>query len=261
MQQAGESFLRKLAEAARARVDSGYYEIGEGSGTKKVSLLGSLTAKDRIPIIAEVKLRSPAEGRFLGSSDIRRLAEAYERGGAAGISVLTEPEHFDGQLGYLAMVKEAVGLPVMMKDVVVDPAQVEAGRRAGADAVLLIAGIFAEGMARGELDDVVELAHREGLEAVVEVHDEGELDIALSGDTDIVGVNNRDLGTLSVSTKVSENLLRKGPFAKPVICESGISTRNEIESLRSLGADGFLIGSALMKSRDPESTLRELSRL
>lgn len=240
---------------------AGYYQVPGESEGRKLSLAKSLRRKDKIPIIAEVKFLSPVEGRLADRSDVGQVAEAYERGGASGISVLTEPEHFDGRLSYVSVVKRSVGIPVMMKDIIIDETQVEAARRLGADAVLLITGIFARGYADGTLADMVVRVHSEGMEAVVEAHDEGELDVALSSEADVVGINNRNLGDLSVSIDISRRLLRRGHFAKPVICESGISTRDQIVSLRRLGADGFLIGSALMKSREPVSALKDLSNL
>ncbi|MDG6910348.1 MAG: indole-3-glycerol-phosphate synthase [Nitrososphaerota archaeon] len=261
MQRTGESFLAELAKAARSRVAAGYYKVPSESEARKLSLAKSLRRKDRIPIIAEVKFRSPAEGRLARRRDVGEVAAAYESGGASGISVLTEPEHFDGRLGYVSMVKRSVRIPVLMKDVVVDEAQVEAARRLGADAVLLITGIFERGEADGTLAEMIARVHSGGMEVVVEAHDERELDVALSNEADVVGINNRNLADLSVSTAVSRRLLRRAPFAKPVICESGIGTRGEVVSLKRLGADGFLIGSALMKSKSPASALRELTRL
>lgn len=225
-----------------------------------MSLAGSLKTAGRVPVIAEVKFRSPSEGTLSEGKDVERIARAYERGGAAGISVLTEPEHFDGRLEYLATVRGAVSIPVLMKDIVVDRAQVDAAGKLAADAVLLIAGVFIGGMAESPLEEMVSRVHQRGLEAVVEVHNEEEYMRAVSGEADVVGINNRDLRTLAVSIDTSRKLLKLAPRPKAVICESGISTKDEIDSLRALGADGFLLGSVLMKSKDPEVTLRRLTK-
>ena len=260
MQQADESFLVRLATSARARVASGYYDVVTEKRGRRLSLARSLMSGGRIPIIAEVKFRSPADGRLAEPKSVREVAERYEEGGASGISVLTEPEHFDGRLDYVPTVKQAVGIPVLMKDVFVAEPQVAAADRLGADAVLLIVGVFACGGAAIGLERMLTSVHAKGMEALVEVHDEDELAIALSSAADVVGINNRNLSDLSVSLDVSRRLLHKGPFAKPVICESGISTRNQVESLMALGASGFLVGSELMKSKDPAGVLRALSR-
>ncbi|MDG6941322.1 MAG: indole-3-glycerol-phosphate synthase [Nitrososphaerota archaeon] len=251
--------MARLVRSARARVDDGYYDVREEKSLRRFSLAKSLRREDRIPIIAEVKFRSPADGKLTAQRDVGELAKAYERGGAAGISVLTEPEHFDGRLEYIPAVKKAVGVPVLMKDVIVDGVQVEAACRLGADAVLLIAGVFRNEYAAARMESMLANVHSMGMEALVEAHDETELAIALSSDADVVGINNRNLGDLSVSLDTSRRLLRKGPFAKPVICESGISSRDQVESLVALGADGFLVGSALMKSNDLAGSIRALS--
>ena len=259
MQQAETNFLRELVDSAKSRVDRGYYQVPEAAWTPRASLVESLRVKDRIPIIAEVKFRSPAEGRLTRRRDVEDIARTYECGGAVGISVLTEPDHFEGRLDYVSVVKRTVRVPVLMKDVVVDRAQVEAGRRVGADAVLLIAGVFGGGIEYPSLAEMVKDIHRKGMEAVVEVHDAGEYKTALAWEADIVGINNRDLRTLRVSLDISRRLLGRRLRVKPVICESGIRTKEEVDELRGLGADGFLLGSVLMKSGDSEATLRRLS--
>lgn len=223
-------------------------------------MVASLRREGRVPIIAEVKFRSPAEGRLSDTKSVREIACAYERGGAAAISVLTEPEHFEGRLDYVLAVRQ-VGVPVLMKDIFVDEAQVEAADRLGADAVLLIVGALAGEGGAGGLEGMLASVHAKGMEAVVEAHDESEFAIALASDADVVGINNRNLSDLSVSLDVSRRLLGKGPFSKPVICESGIDSREQVKSLVGLGASGFLVGSALMKSADPTESLRALSRI
>lgn len=260
MQQTDENFLKRLALSARARVSSGYYDVRAEERHQRLSLRDSLRREGRTPIIAEIKFRSPVDGRLAEPKSVREVAEAYEEGGASGISVLTEPEHFDGRLDYIPIVKRAVGIPVLMKDIFVDEAQVDAAYRLGADAALLIVGIFESGNATSGLDSMLASIHASGMEALVEVHDESELAIALSSAADIVGINNRNLGDLSVSLDVSRKLLSEGPFRKPIICESGIRARNQIESLAALGASGFLIGSELMRSSDPASFLKAMSK-
>lgn len=259
MLRANEGFLAGLVRSAKTRVADGYYEVSEPTPGRGLSLSRSLREMGRIPVIAEVKFRSPAHGTLKESGDAASIAMAYEKGGAAAISVLTEPGNFGGELGYLSKVARAVEIPVMMKDIIVDERQVEAARSCGADAVLLIARVFAREFGTGELEEMVGDVHRKGLEAVVEVFDQEEYDSAVSGRADVVGINNRDLDTLGVSLDVSKRILTAGPHPKPVICESGISTREEILALRELGADGFLIGSALMKSEDPVAVLGRMT--
>ena len=261
LHRADDGFLARLAQDARSRTASGYYAVEEGARGGGASLLGALSAEGRVPVIAEVKFRSPSEGVIAKRKDVVEIARAYQRGGAAAISVLTEPTNFGGRLEYLSQVRRAVKLPVLMKDVIVDEVQVRAGARAGADAVLLIAAVFRSGMADRSLEEMVGLCHREGAEVVVEVHDEEEFEQATGGEADVVGINNRDLRTLSVSLETSRRLLSLGPHSKPVICESGISGRGDVEALLGLGARGFLVGSALMRASDPVAALGELTRV
>jgi indole-3-glycerol phosphate synthase len=261
VQRTDTTFLGELVRAARARVGRGYYDVTEKGGFERRSLVDALGTRERIPIVAEVKFRSPAEGRLSKTKDVGWLAQAYQKGGAAAVSVLTEPDHFEGHLEYLSAVKNSVDLAVLMKDIVVDERQVTAARNLGADAVLIIASAFGSGEGGEALDDLIGNAHENGLEVLLEVHDETEYGRALSGNADVVGINNRDLRTLGVSLGVSKRLLKDSAHSKPVICESGIRTREEIDALRRLGADGFLLGSALMRAKDPEGTLRSLSRL
>jgi len=259
MLRANDDFIGTLAASARRTVSEGYYDgaIEPGEFAHR-SLREALAAAKGMPLITEVKFRSPAEGPLRAASDVRAIARAYQRGGAAAISVLTEPKHFDGSLGYLAAVKRSVDVPVLMKDVVVDPVQVDAAQASGADAVLLMDAVFRSRLASVGLREMIERAHSRGLEVLLEAHTEAEYAESLQTEADLVGINNRDLRTLEVSLETSRRLLAGRPHAKPVVCESGLTRASELAELRSLGADGFLVGSALMKSADIEGTVREL---
>jgi indole-3-glycerol phosphate synthase len=258
MQHPNRNFVYTLADSARKTVSEGYYQVDEVSLPHR-SLAAAIHGSTRIPIITEVKFRSPAEGSLRDRGDAAEIARKYEAGGAVGISVLTEPKHFEGSIEYLVRVKRAVSLPVLMKDVVVDPVQIEAARRIGADAVLLMAGIFTAGLSDLPLEGMTDLAHSRGLEVLLEAHTKDEYLGAIRSSADVVGINNRDLDTLEVSLETSRRLLREGKGSKTVISESGLSKRSELLELRSLGADGFLIGSSLMKSKDIEGSVRELA--
>jgi indole-3-glycerol phosphate synthase len=258
MQGRDESFISTLVKAAEKTISEGYYNIKEGR-LSHASLVDSILSCKDIPVIAEVKFRSPAQGQLREEGDVAAIARAYERGGARGISVLTEPKHFLGSLQYLKKVKESVAIPVLMKDIVIDPVQLEAAQAVGADAVLLIASIFGSNLGRHSLGKLIDHAHARNLEVLLEVHTDEEYGLALESAADLVGINNRDLSTLRVSLDVSKRLLKGRRKTKPVICESGFSERKEMEQLRSLGADGFLVGSALMKATDIEAAVRALT--
>ncbi len=266
------NFVFALARSAAQSIAEGYYrELGDepDAGLEHRSLKESILGSKRTPLIAEIKFTSPAEGKLRPAGDVKKIARSYERGGVSGISVLTEPKHFDGDIRYLPLVKKAVHVPVLMKDVVIDPVQIDAGAKMGADAVLFIAAIFANGLARATLDEMFSRAHDRGLEVLFEAHTQDEYALALESEADVVGINNRNLDSLEVSLSTSKRLLaagrelrerlKKSSRDKPVISESGIKTRREIEELRELGADAFLVGTAFMKSADIEAKVRSLT--
>ncbi len=258
MQRPNRSFIYTLVESARKTISEGYYRVEEVKLPRR-SLRSAIRPGPRIPIIAEVKFRSPAEGSLRAAENVVGIASSYESGGAAGISVLTEPKHFEGRIEYLPSVKRAISLPVLMKDIVVAPVQIEAANRIGADAILLMASIFRAGLADLPLEAMIGLAHSKGLEVLLESHTQEEYLLALASSADVVGINNRNLETLAVSLDTSRRLLLTGKASKTVISESGLSKRSELVELRSLGADGFLVGSSLMRSKDIEEAVRELA--
>jgi indole-3-glycerol phosphate synthase len=265
------NFIFTLARSAAQNIAEGYYRDFEEApeGRQHRSLKEAILRSSLVPLVAEIKFTSPAEGKLRDVGDVASIASAYERGGVAGISVLTEPRHFDGDIGYVPLVKRSVDVPVLMKDIVIDPVQVDAGVRAGADAILFIAAIFMNGLANADLGQMLDRAHAGGLEVLFEAHTESEYLFALGSGADVIGINNRDLGTLEVSLETSRRLLAGGREERarlriagrdaPVISESGITNRRDIDELRALGADGFLVGSALMKSADLERRVRSLT--
>ena len=266
------SFIFTLARSAAQSIAEGYYrDLGKQPAERPPhrSLKDSILSSKLTPLIAEIKFTSPAEGKLRPAGDVKKIARSYERGGVAGISVLTEPKHFDGDIRYLPLVKKSVKVPVLMKDIIIDPVQIDAGAEMGADAVLFIAAIFMNRLARVSLEEMFSRARSRGLEVLFEAHTEKEYMFALESEADVVGINNRNLDTLEVSLGTSKSLLAMGRERrerlrmmgkdKLVISESGINTRREIDELRELGADGFLIGSAFMKSTDLEAKVRSLT--
>jgi indole-3-glycerol phosphate synthase len=205
-------------------------------------------------IIAEVKRRSPSRGEIRADFDPVACATAYARGGAAAISVLTDEPFFGGHLSYLGKVRAAVDLPLLRKDFLVDRYQVDEARVAGADAVLLIVAALAQ-------QDLVVLharAHELGLDALVEVHDEAELDRALEAGASAIGINNRDLRSFETDLAVTERLAPRVPEGVVVVAESGIFTNEEVRRLARAGAGAFLVGESLMRSEDVAQALRAL---
>jgi indole-3-glycerol phosphate synthase len=206
-------------------------------------------------IIAEIKKASPSKGLLQPHFDPRLVADAYARGGAACLSVLTDREYFQGALTDLETAREAVSLPVLRKDFTVDRLQILEAAAHGADAILLIVAIL-ESQA---LRDFRELAEQLGMAALVEVHDEYELEEAMDSGASLIGVNNRNLDTFEVTLETSLRLSERMPSAALRVSESGIRTRNDIDLLRGAGYQAFLVGESLMKATDPASALRELA--
>ena len=209
-----------------------------------------------ISVIAEHKRRSPSAGMIREGSTVREIAVAYERGGGAALSVLTEEEHFGGSLDDLREAVAATDLPVLRKDFTLDRYQLVEAKVAGADAVLLVVGA----LERRELAELYAEAGELDLDALVEVHDERELEAALEVDVDVVGINNRDLTDFSVDMRRTYELLADVPAGKTVVSESGISARAEVEELEGVGVDAVLVGETLMRAPDPEAAVRELTR-
>lgn len=251
-------FLGKLIDDAQKRVDAGYYSVLETVEHQPISLKRAIKSAKNNAIIAEIKPISPVRGPLRPEIDVEDTAIKLERGGATGLSVLTEPDNFGGSLESLRKVRRRVIIPLLMKDIVVDKTQIQAAKRYGADCILLIESVFSKHPVI-PLDDLVQFAHESNLEVLLETHDKDELDRALKSEADIIGVNNRNLATLEIdlltTKRLLENIRDRGD--KTIISESGIETSADLRTLRQVAIDGFLIGSSLMLSNDLEGKIRE----
>jgi indole-3-glycerol phosphate synthase len=216
----------------------------------------ALGRRDRINVIAECKRRSPSKGVLRAEYDPVAIAAGYAAAGAAAVSVLTEPTFFDGSLEHLSAVRDAVELPLLRKDFIVSRYQVLEARAAGADAVLLIVAALSS----AELTALLTHAAGQGLEALVEVHDRDELRRALDAGADIVGVNNRNLRTLEVDVRASEELIARMPATVVAVSESGLKTADDVVRLRAMGYGAFLVGERFMTQADPGASLGALLR-
>jgi indole-3-glycerol phosphate synthase len=184
------------------------------------------------------------------------IVRAYDRGGAAALSILTEERHFGGSLEDLRAARAATDLPILRKDFTIDPYQLYEAKVAGADAILLVVGALSD----SDLGALYGIASQLELDAIVEVHDEEELERALAIDADVIGINNRNLSDFTVDLGVTFELLTDVPAGKTVVSESGIRTRVDVEELEQVGVDAVLVGEALMRARDPEAACRDLAR-
>jgi indole-3-glycerol phosphate synthase len=229
--------------------------LQERIARQKPSLDFALALKsDHIRLIAEVKKASPSRGMLKPNFNPTELAQTYAEGGATAISVLTESNYFMGSIEHLEAIKEVVQLPLLRKDFIFDPYQVYESRAYGADALLLIAAILSQ----RQLEELISLSHGLGLKCLVEVHNEGELERAIISESEIIGINNRDLNTFSVDINTTRRLRPLVPEEKIVVSESGIKSQRDIEKLRYWRVDAVLVGEALVTAADIRAKMKEL---
>jgi indole-3-glycerol phosphate synthase len=254
--------IEQLIAGAREGVEARRRDLPQADLESRLSARGEdrpfneALVRPGLSLIAEFKRRSPSAG-WLAPEEIDLAAQvaAYERGGAAALSVLTDEPHFGGSLADLRAARAACDLPIIRKDFIVEPYQLYEAAVNGADAVLLIVAALG--------DEALRSLHQEArsidLDCLVEVHDEGELERALEAGAEVIGINNRNLDEMSVDIATTFELMPDVPAGKTVVAESGISGRAELEELDRVGVDAVLIGGALMAAPDPEAKVRELT--
>lgn len=251
-------FLDVLAHDSKETIESGYYEKIAPIQRLRGSLRNAISESKINPIITEIKSASPSVGVIRRNVKPNMIAKAMEKGGAVGISVLTEPKHFNGSLEALAQTREAVKLPILMKDIIIIPEQIEAASQLGADAVLLIEALFERGYCETSVDKMTAFAHAMDLEVLLETHTEEEFKSAIETDADLVGINNRNLETLKIDLDTTKRILEKHRNSgKLVVSESGIKTQEDLRFIRSCGASAFLIGSSIMSTENIEEKVKE----
>ena len=247
---------RREVERLKVEVPASQLERRIEERTRPQNLAGALWG-DTVRVIAEVKKASPTRGVLRADFDPASLAAAYADNGAAAISVLTNAAHFQGSVEHLEAVHKAVGeggIPVLRKEFIFDPYQVCEARAYGADAVLLIVSILSPRL----LGELLKVAQSFWMQALVEVHDEEELKVALDAGAEIIGINNRNLHTFDTDLAVTERLAPLIPADRVIVSESGISSRDHIERLQKAGVHAVLVGEALVTADDPDARLREL---
>jgi indole-3-glycerol phosphate synthase len=253
--------IEQLIEGAREGVSARKREVpqaeleGQLSGRGQDRPFQEALTRPGLSLIAEFKRRSPSKGAIRPDADVASQVAAYERGGAAALSVLTDAPHFGGSLDDLRAARSAATLPILRKDFIVDPYQLYEAAVYGADAVLLIVRALDD----RHLEDLYEEARGLDLDCLVEVHDSEELERALEVDVEVIGINNRNLDEQRVDIQTTFELMPDVPAGKTVVAESGISGREELFELERVGVDAVLIGGALMTADDPELKTRELT--
>jgi indole-3-glycerol phosphate synthase len=257
----GLSKLEELVEGAREQVERRKQlmsaetlraQLGTRGGSRPFS---EALVRPGLSLIAEFKRRSPSSGEIRPGAEVADVVGAYERGGAAALSVLTEEASFGGSLDDLREARAASELPILRKDFVVDPYQLHEAAVNGADAVLLIVAALDQDELSALFAEAVQL----DLDCVVEVHDEEELELALAIGAEVIGINNRNLDNLRVDIETTAKLITDVPAGKTVVAESGYEFREQLDELERIGVDAVLIGEALMRADDPEERVRELT--
>jgi indole-3-glycerol phosphate synthase len=246
-----------LAKDAKETVESGYYKINPIKNYE-CSFKKSVIESEKTPIITEIKISSPSKSDSK-KINILNTANAMSRGGAIGISVLTEPKHFKGSLNHFKIVREATSIPLLMKDFIVSKIQIETASNLGANAILLIQALFDRNYCDKNREVMIEYAHSKNIEVLLETHTEDEFQRALESDADLIGINNRDLRTLKVNLNTTKKILEKYPdLNETIVSESGIEKQSDIISLRHSGAKAFLVGTAVVAASNVENKVREL---
>jgi indole-3-glycerol phosphate synthase len=252
--------IEQLIDGARRGVEARRLELPQADLEARLSARGEdrpfseALTRPGLSLIAEFKRRSPSAGA-ISDARVSEQVAAYERGGAAALSVLTDEPHFGGSLEDLREARAACGMPIIRKDFIVDPYQLYEAAVNGADAVLLIVRALGEDELRSLYDEARSL----DLDCLVEVHDAEELERALEEiDAEVIGINNRNLDDMSVDVQTTFELITDVPAGKTVVSESGISDRETLQELDDVGVDAVLIGEALMRADDPAAKVREL---
>jgi len=255
------SVLQQIVSRKRERLNQAKGKIFLGEFKARIAGLESpldfrsaVKSEERISLIAEIKRASPSRGIIREDFDLKKIAGIYEEKDVDAVSVLTEEAFFLGDLNHIPSVKRIVSRPVLRKDFIFDEYQVYESRACGADAILLIGSV----LERTQAEEYLHLSRELGLSVLFEVHDLWELEQALRIDTDIIGINNRDLRTLNVDLSTTLKLRREIPSGKIVVSESGIKTREDVIRLQRAGVDAILIGTAFMESKDIGGKIEEL---
>ncbi len=255
--------LSRIIEEKRREVDNAQKRIPLNEIKKKAEgiYINSMFRKNiarrgHINLIAEIKKSSPSKGIIRGQIDPIKIALTYQVAGASAISVLTDERFFDGKLEYIKMIKERVTIPILRKDFIIDEYQIYESAVAGADAILLIAHILTQ----EELDRYLGIAKALGMDVLVEVHNEEEMEKAVRSHAAIIGINNRDLVNFNVDMATTHRLIRLIPENRTIVSESGIESYEQVMFLKSLGVNAVLIGEAFMRAENIGAKVRELMR-
>ena len=252
-----ENILRKLVNNSQAAIDDGVYDIESDLQKSNKDFIQIIKTNQHVTVLTEVKFSSPSLGKIRTLTDPVSIANQMIAGGSKALSVLTQPHLFNGSPEYFMKVRQAVDVPMLMKDIMIDKIQIDAAKKIGADFMLVIQSLFDQGFLK-DIDEFIGYGHKQGLEILLEVHTRQEFKNALKTEADLIGINNRNLDTLEIDLHTTEKVLQGYEKSRPILSESGIETPEDIQYLKKCGADAFLIGSSIMKSDNIEEQVRRL---
>lgn len=250
--------LEKLVENSKKAIKEKVYDIEYRLTKSDKNIIDEIRKNIHASLITEVKFSSPSLGDIRPISDPLTIAKTMMDGGAVGLSVLTQPYLFHGSPKYFAEIRQHVRAPLLMKDIVVDKIQIDAAERLGADIVLLIQSVFDKKFAK-EIDEFVDYAHKKNLLVLIESHTKNEFLHSINTQADLLGINNRNLDTLEIDLKTTKEILKdQKSDGRIIISESGIETAHDVRFLSQYGANAFLVGSSIMKSKDIKGLVSSL---
>ncbi len=252
-----ENILKRLVTNSQTAIDDGTYDIDTNLEKSNKDLIQIIKTNSHPTLLTEIKFASPSLGKIRTLTDPASIAKQMIAGGSKALSVLTQPNLFHGSPEYFMKVREAVNVPLLMKDIMIENIQIDAAEKIGADYILLIQSLFDQGFLKN-IDEFIEYAHKKELKILLEVHTKQEFENALMTKADLIGINNRNLDTLEINLKTTETVLEGYEKSRLILSESGIETADDIQYLKKCGADAFLIGSSIMKSDNIEEQVRKL---
>lgn len=252
-----ENILRKLVNNSQMAIDDGVYDVECNLEKSSKDFLQIIKSHTHATLLTEIKFSSPSLGKIRTLTDPVSIAGQMISGGSKALSILTQPHLFHGSPEYFIKVRQAVDVPLLMKDIMIDKIQIDTAKKIGADYMLLIQSLFDQGHLK-EIDEFIDYAHKQGIQVLLEVHTKQEFENSLKTEADLIGINNRNLDTLEIDLKTTEKVLDGFEKTRPILSESGIETPEDIQYLKKCGADAFLIGSSIMKSDNIEEQVRNL---
>ncbi len=250
--------LEKLARNSQKAIDDKVYEIEVKISKSDKNIINEIKNNPHASLITEVKFSSPSLGGIRQISNPVEIAKSMINGGCIGLSVLTQPNLFNGSPKYFAEIRSEVKIPMLMKDIVINKIQIDAAEKLGADIVLLIQSIFDNNFAK-DIDEFIDYAHKKNLLVLIESHTKKEFLDSSKTKADLLGINNRNLDTLEIDLKTTQNILNDyKKDNRVIVSESGIETPQDVRFLRQCRADAFLVGSSIMKSKDIKGSVSSL---